>query len=78
MPASAMPNQPAQPTRSLALAPPEPASSFDDPIGPLILQSGFVSSYAETNRFTRAHEAAADLAAGETVGGQYDHFSILS
>ncbi|MCB1487369.1 MAG: septal ring lytic transglycosylase RlpA family protein [Bauldia sp.] len=58
--------QPVAPTRSLALAPPEPASAFDDPIGPLILKSGFVSSYAETNRFTPAHEAAASLAAGET------------
>jgi len=45
---------------------PTPVSTgFDDPIGPLILRSGFVTSYAEANHFTPAHAAVAALAAGD-------------
>ncbi len=56
-----------QRSEPLALAPTQEISTgFDDQIGPLILRSGFVSSYAETSRFTPAHAAAAELAAGET------------
>jgi rare lipoprotein A len=36
-------------------------TGFDDPIGPLILRSGFVSSYAEPERLSDAHAAAAEL-----------------
>ncbi len=60
-------NRRPQPT---AIAPTPVAASFDDPIGPLILRSGFVTSYAEANRFTPAHVAAADLAAAGTRRAQ--------
>jgi rare lipoprotein A len=42
-----------------------PAAAFSDPLAPLILKTGFASSYApvDANRFTPAHAAAADLAA---------------
>ncbi len=35
--------------------------SNDDPLGPLILRTGFSMSYAPTNTFSRAHDAAAEL-----------------
>jgi peptidoglycan lytic transglycosylase len=46
-------------------APTAVSTAFDDPIGPLILRSGFVSSYAESSHFTPAHAAAAALAGGD-------------
>ncbi|WP_421723609.1 septal ring lytic transglycosylase RlpA family protein [Bauldia sp.] len=55
-----------QPAKPLAIAPKAPGQ-FDDQIGPLILRSGLISSYAETQRFTPAQEAAADLAAVRTL-----------
>lgn len=51
----------------MAIAPAAMPAAFDDPIGPLILQSDFITSYAETPRFTKAHAAAADLAATRTL-----------
>ncbi|SDB13849.1 septal ring lytic transglycosylase RlpA family protein [Bauldia litoralis] len=53
-------------TEPLAVVPTEVSTGFNDQIGPLILKSGFVNSYAETNRFTPAHAAAAELAAEST------------
>lgn len=34
----------------------------DDPLGPFILQAGFTNSYAPTDRFSRAHIAAIEMA----------------
>ena len=48
-----------------ALAPTTVSTGFDDPIGPLILRSGFVTSYAEASHFTPAHAAVAALAGGD-------------
>ncbi|HET7714257.1 MAG TPA: SPOR domain-containing protein [Bauldia sp.] len=43
-----------------------PSATFADPIAPLILETGFVSSYAapEPYRFTPAQTAAIELASG--------------
>jgi len=49
----------------VAVVPTTVSTGFDDPIGPLILRSGFVTSYAESGHFTPAHAAAAALAAGD-------------
>lgn len=38
------------------------AASTDDPLGPFILRNGFTSSYAPTNHFSRAQDAASALA----------------
>lgn len=57
----------AAPSAPMAIAPAKAKGSVDDQIGPLILRSGFVSSYAETDRFTPAHAAAAKLATGGTL-----------
>jgi len=41
----------------------------DDPLGPFILRTGFTSSYAPTDRFSRAHLAAIEMAqAGNSAG----------
>ena len=40
--------------------------SQGDTLGPLILQTGFVRSYAPAERISRAHEAAADMAQTDT------------
>jgi len=39
-------------------------SMHDDPLAPLIMRTGFTMSYAASNRFSRAHLAAAALAQG--------------
>jgi hypothetical protein len=39
-----------------------PAAAYDDPLAPLIMGSGLVSSYAATDSTSAAHRAAADLA----------------
>jgi rare lipoprotein A len=38
------------------------SATFDDPMGSLIIRSGFVSSYAEVDALTAAEQAAEDLA----------------
>lgn len=63
----------------VAAAPNEPAAigpsptGFDDPIGPLILRSGFVSSYAEPRQLTAAHAAAADLGRKGDIAARPQH-----
>jgi len=47
----------------MALAPSPASLTLDDPLAPLILRTGFASSYLPTDRFTPAEAAAADLAA---------------
>jgi rare lipoprotein A len=47
----------------MALAPSPASLTLDDPLAPLILRTGFASSYLPTDRFTPAQSAAADLAA---------------
>ena len=47
----------------MALAPIPAALTLEDPLAPLILRTGFASSYLPTDHFSKAQEAAAGLAA---------------
>jgi hypothetical protein len=55
--------------KALAIAP-TAAPGLDDPLAPLILQTGFASSYLPADRFSAAHSAAADLAVSGTIAAR--------
>jgi hypothetical protein len=53
---------------------PPAATAYDDPLAPLILRTGFSSSYASTDHFSKAADAATDLASLSVV--QLGVFSV--